>query len=114
MVARVAAVTDTEASRVLAKMAATWPQKELTKPEKGEWHDVLHHFDYPIAIKAVEQLRTAHDWLPTHRQFTDCAAGLVRRARMDTPALPAPANERYREIGKAHIKELRALLKASR
>lgn len=106
-------MTDNEASRVLAKMAATWPQKEITKPEKGEWHDVLHHFDYPIAIKAVEHLRTAHDWLPTHRQFTDCAAGLIRRQRAETPALAAPADERYREIGKARIQEIRERLKES-
>lgn len=105
-------MTEQEADLIIAKLTAVWPQRTMSPPQAGEWHDVLHHFDYPVAVEAVEALRTVHDWLPTHRQFCDAAAAIIRRARMETPALPAPADVTYRERGLSHVRQLRAQLRA--
>lgn len=83
-------MTTDEADRVLAKMTATWSQKELTEPEEGEWHETLRPLSYEAAIDSVRGLRAAFDWLPTHHQFVVVAQDLTRRQAAGR-ALQAPA-----------------------
>lgn len=70
-----------EAARVLAEMTATWPQKKLTDGETAIWRETLAPFPVDAGLMAVAELRTKHDWLPTHRQFVEAATDAARRQR---------------------------------
>ncbi len=101
-----------DAKRVLLKMAATWPQRTMTKAEEGEWQDVLRPISYRAAIEAIEGLREVHEWLPRHNQFLAAAQAAARRIALETPALPEMTGPLLdRETSLERVRAMRAKLR---
>ncbi len=71
---------------ILAEMTASWPQRELTKPEVLVWRRTLASLDYEACRSVVQTLREAADWFPTHHQVVESTRALQRRWREDAEA----------------------------
>lgn len=105
-----------ECAELIAEMSATWPQREMTKPEQRIWHDELKGRQVHLARQAVRDLRTTCDWLPTHNQFIAAYQSVARREALARPALPeAPTpgtSNRIasREFALAKVAEMRLSL----
>lgn len=82
-------MTGAEATALIAEMAATWPQKEITAPETAIWRQTLAPWPVQMARKVVAQLRAESHWLPTHATFTERITELAKRQPGERE-LPAP------------------------
>lgn len=78
-----------EATTLIAEMAATWPQKEITAPEAAVWRQTLSPWPVQMARKVVADLRGESQWLPTHATFIERVSELARRQPSERE-LPAP------------------------
>lgn len=111
-------MTPKEVAELLAEMTATWPQREMTKPEAMVWHDDLKGRQAHLACQAVRDLRTVCDWLPTHSQFISAYQAAARREALERPGLPEAPPEgttnriASREHALAAVRQMRANLRS--
>lgn len=95
-----------EAARVIAFLAAAWPNQDLPEATIALWADTLDDIPVEYAVAVAKQIVKTDEWFPSIARFRQVWLEQRRRARMaEQPALPAG-----RASGKEHLAELRATL----
>lgn len=82
-------MTGQEATTIVAEMAATWPQREVSGPEAALWRDTLAPWPLGMVRRVIATLRAESEWFPTHATFTERIKDLDRRQGNERQ-LPAP------------------------
>lgn len=87
-----------DATRVLARLTAKWPHKELPKATLADWRDELcsNRFAYQPFVEAVRRLGERSKFMPSFAELVDEAREVAREhgdraAGDDAVALPAQA-----------------------
>lgn len=95
-----------ETTRVVAFLAAAFPNQALPEATVTLWADTLDDIPVEHAVAVAKQIVKTDEWFPSIARFRQVWLEQRRRARMaEQPALPAG-----RASGKEHLAELRATL----
>lgn len=91
-------MTRAEAQLVLDRMANLW-RGTITAEAAVEWHRTLAPLRVESVAKALDELKEALDWMPTHRQLVLAAQDAGRRLRSSRVSqsraiAPPPAPDR--------------------
>lgn len=90
-------------------LVTSWPQRELSRPERDLWMHDLAQMRFEDAKAAVMSCRRTYDWLPTARQFAEAYGAAANASREQLP----PVWE-LDDNGNAKPGESRALGEATR
>lgn len=82
----------TEQSTLLDEMQRSWPIRPLEPGEAELWFATLAPLAFDSTRQAVAELRTAQDWMPTHRELVTAAHHHARIASLATHS-HAPSQE---------------------
>lgn len=112
-------MTEDEVRKVQLVMVTSWPQRELSRPERDLWAADLRGRSFEDAMTAVMQCRKRLDWLPTAHQFDEeyqYAVGCRRDAERDQQRalMEAAAAPPDSVIAKQAIAEIRQQLAGAR
>lgn len=107
-------MTEDEARKILVVLATSWPQRELSKPERELWMHDLAQLRLDDATAALMVCRRSFDWLPTAHQFAEAYISVVtsridaerdqRRALAEASIVPAPPEVRKRAMAEIRQK----------